>query len=529
MDNDDDSAGTRVAAPPARESAGQAPPGPAAPRPALWPVLAMLGVAVALVLFYLYSQGHRITFGYFAHPPIYGRWNPVVDQLALYSVPAGLLLAGLGWLAVSTRRIPTWAALAMLVAGGVVTAAAIAVVRGDWQHLIRGVSTTGKSPYYSEDLHFVYEYGVRGFTERFVELRDQFHSYNSKTHPAGVHLFLYVFFEAFGDAHRLRITTALAVFSLGAAVSAWAIGRELGGPRAGRIAAALFVAAPGPLLLAYTSMDAVFAVILSAGTALLLIAARRRSAVAAAAGGAVLGLGTLMTFATVFVVLAATVTLVVVAWRRPKELATLLGAAAAGGLVVLLAAQLLLGFDLWGTYDALLRPRRAYDPYWIFGSPAAFLMWAGLPLAALGVPGLFDKVRREPWRLLPLLLVLIMVFWATLPSYVTKLRPGEVERTWAFLYPLLAAAAGLVVDRWTRPRPARADTPAADHTPARADGPARADTAAAEPTANTAGAAGAAGAGDGVAVRWSGAIIAGLILISVAQTVFLQALWDNLT
>jgi len=74
-----------------------------------------------------------------------------------------------------------------------------------------------------------------------------------------------------------------------------------------------------------------------------------------------------------------------------------------------------------------------------------------------------------------------MTLWAALPTALTKLRPCEVERTWAFLYPLVAAAAALVVERWTRGRG-----------------------------------------------RWSGAIVAALVVVSVAQAVLIQGLWDNL-
>ena len=103
-------------------------------------------------------------------------------------------------------------------------------------------------------------------------------------------------------------------------------------------------------------------------------------------------------------------------------------------------------------------------------------MWAGLPLAALSVAGLLIKVPGARRPILPIALVLIMVVWVGLPTEITKLRPGEVERTWAFVYPVMAAVVGVVVDRWKR--------------------------------------------GKG---RWSGAIVAGLVLLSVV----LQSLWTT--
>jgi hypothetical protein len=133
-------------------------------------------------------------------------------------------------------------------------------------------------------------------------------------------------------------------------------------------------------------------------------------------------------------------------------------------------------------YGAIARAKTPYNIYWAFATPAAWLMWAGLPVAALGIVGLVRLATGQPRHVFPLALVVIMVVWAALPANITTLRPGEVERTWAFLYPVVAATAGPVVDRWTRD----------------ARGP------------------------------WSGVIVAGLVVISLAQTVFLQSLWDNL-
>jgi 4-amino-4-deoxy-L-arabinose transferase-like glycosyltransferase len=441
----------------------------------------MVAAAAALLGFYAYSQVRPpIDFGIFLSPPIYGYWRPVLDPLALSVVPAGLALGAVGWLSVATKRLPTWAALGLTVVVGVATAGSVALVRGEPFDLIRSVVLEPEPRQYVADLHFVYEYGIRGFAERHAELVPAFQFFPSTTHPPGVHIFLYLLFRLFGADQSLWISTAMAFVALCAAVAAWSMARTMGGPRAGRIAAVLFAAAPGPLMLAYTNVDVVFATLMATSVALFMIAARKLSVTSAATGGVVLGLCTLMTYATVFVALAAT-TAVVVQTRRVREAARLLGAAAAGGLAVLVLARLALGLDVLSAYSSLARPIREYDPYWIAASPAAWLMYAGLPLAGLGVVGLARRARGEPRHVLPLVLVVIMVVWASLPPEITKLRPGEVERSWAFLYPVVAAGAALVVDRWSR----------------------------------------AFG-------RWSGAIVAGLVIISVAQAVLVQSLWENL-
>lgn len=457
----------------------------AVPRWRWWPVPSMIVMGLALFAFVLYSWARTpIAFGHFAHPPLYGFYKPVSDRMALAVVPAGLLLAAVAWAVTSAgrraRRIPTWLALALIIGCGVVTAGAIGLVRGDLHDIIRGVSTSQQAPYYSSDLHFVYEYGVRGFVERHPDLTDAFHSYNSKTHPAGVHLVLFVLFEVFGAAHPLRIATGVAVLAMSAAVASWSIGRTLGGERAGRIAAVLFVAAPGPLMLSYTGMDAVYATAIATATALFLLAIYRQSPAIAAVGGAALAAATLLTFATVFVGLATAIA-VVLQTRSVRTSLRLLGAAAGGGLAVMALARLTLGFDLVGSYLAVPKSNRPYDPYWIVASPAAWLLWAGLPIAVLGIAGLLVKAPRLRRPTLAAALVLIMVIWAALPAEFTKLRPGEVERTWAFLYPIIAGTAGPVIDRWSR------------------------------------------GAG-----RRAGLVVAGLVVVAVAQATLLQALWDNL-
>jgi Dolichyl-phosphate-mannose-protein mannosyltransferase len=449
-----------------------------------WPAFAILGMAVVLTAFGLYSQTvPRLPFGYFSNLPIYGIYQPVVSPLALTLIPTGLLLAAIAWAVTSSRRIPSWLALTLIVVGALLTSVSVNLIRGRFKELTEGVSTAHDGPYYTTDIHFIDQYGVRGFVSHFPSLISQTYSYNSKTHPPGVQVFLWTVSKIFGHDHPLRTTTALAAISLTVAVGAWAMGRSYGGERAGRIAAVLVVAAPGPLMLAYTNMDVIFAAIFSAAAALFVVGTHRRSPLLTAGAGVVLGLGTFLTYATAFLALAA-VLAVVIETRSVRQTARLLGAAALGGIVALLVLRLALGFDVLASYRAMAKSSGQYFPYWIAGSPAAWLMWAGLPLAALGLAGLVIKVPAARRPILPLILIAGMLVWGALPPVVTSLRQGEVNRTWAFLYPMLAAAAGPVVDRWTQ--------------------------------------------STRVTRLWSGSIVAGLVVLSIVQTGVLQALWDNL-
>jgi hypothetical protein len=108
-----------------------------------------------------------------------------------------------------------------------------------------------------------------------------------------------------------------------------------------------------------------------------------------------------------------------------------------------------LGFDLLACYQAIAASKGPFFPYWMVGHPASLLLWAGLPLAALGLAGLIVKVPDARRPVLPLVLIAAMIVWGLLPPVVTSLRQGEVERTWAFLYPMLAVSAGPVIAHWT--------------------------------------------------------------------------------
>jgi hypothetical protein len=446
-----------------------------------WPTLAIVGMAALLTGFSLWSQSVWLPNRHFAHPPIYGWFAPVFTPWALWLVPAGLLFAAIAWVVTSARRIPTWLALSLIVVCGWLTSVAVNLVRGHRRELYEGVSTR-IGPYYTRDLHFVDQYGVRGFVENFPSILPSFDAYNGKTHPPGVQVFLWTISRIVGD-HPFRFTTVLAIISLLTAVGAYAMGRSYGGERAGRIAAVLAVAAPGPLMLAYTNMDVVFAAFFSIAAALFVVGARRRSPVLTAAAGAVVGAATFLTYATAFLVFAAVVA-IVVETRSVRQTVRLLVAAAVGGVAVLLVLRIGLGFDVWACYQAMKRSAGPFYPYWIVGSAGAWLIWAGLPLAALGLAGLVVKVPRARRPVLPLVLIAGMFVWGMLPPVVTSLRQGEVERTWAFLYPMAAAAAGPVIAQWT--------------TSTRL-------------------------------TRWfTGSIIAILVVLSVAQAGVLQALWDNL-
>jgi hypothetical protein len=414
-----------------------------------WPPLAILAMALVLWAFVSFSEpSSEYPLNRFPKLPIYGPYAPhFAVPLGLWVIPAGLALGAVAWVVTASRRMSSWLTLALIVAAGWLTAMAVNLVRGDRNALFRGVATEGNTPYYTRDLHFVDENGVRGFVENFPSLIGQMGAYNSKTHPPGVHVMLWTVSKVVGD-HPFRFASVLAIISLLTALGAWAMARSYGGERAGRIAAALAVAAPGPLMLAYTNLDVIFAAFFSISAALIVVGVRRRSLALVLAGGAVAGFTTFLTFATAFLVMAQAVAIV---WetRNPRQALRLLAAAAAGGLAALVILRVALGFDLLACYQAIAASEGPFFPYWMAGHPASLLLWAGLPLAALGLAGLIVKVPDARRPILPLVLIAAMIVWGLLPPVVTSLRQGEVERTWAFLYPMLAVSAGPVIAHWT--------------------------------------------------------------------------------
>ncbi len=446
--------------------------------PALFALLmAALGL---MALFWVTELIQPSLDGIFRKPPIYGYFEPTISWLALAVVPATILFIAVSVVFVANGRLSLWLGVTISILCSVALAAAITLVRGDPGDLVRRISNTDQLVSYASDVRLIVKYGVREFTEKHPSLASEMAFWNTRTHPPGPVLTLHGLFEVFGARHTLRVATAVATLGMTSVIGSVLIGRTIGGERVGRIAGVLFLASPGPLLLAFSSMDLIFAAGMSIAAGLFVVSAKRRSLWWAASAGVVLGVTTLMTFATVFIAVAATVNYLVQPYDRRQSLAKL-AAAAAGGLAALALATVGLGFDLIGSYAAVPEGGGSYQVYWIIGGLGAWLIFAGLPIAAFGTWGLFQKCEDGSRPTFALALVTIMLIWAVLPPEVTKLRPGELERTWAFVYPVMAAVAAPVVDRWTR-------------SPG----------------------------------RFRNAIIPGLLALSIVQAVAIQTMWDTL-
>jgi hypothetical protein len=159
------------------------------------------------------------------------------------------------------------------------------------------------------------------------------------------------------------------------------------------------------------------------------------------AGGLLLGFTSFFSYQVTFV--AAFAVLYAFFARPWKDAVRLLVIAGVGGLVALAILRVAVGFNFYTDFNAA----RAVAPklkrvhlYWFFGDPAAWLIFAGLPIAAFGFR---ELVTKRPVWLLTFLTPLLL-------ADLTTLFLGETERVGQFAAPFLAAAAGVALVRWER-------------------------------------------------------------------------------
>jgi hypothetical protein len=280
------------------------------------------------------------------------------------------------------------------------------------------------------------EAGVRPFLDRFAELAPTLPIHPS-AHPPGFLLTLHALgIDGARGAAALAIGGGLAAIPL-----TYLLGRNLLDESAARAAALLFALAPSPVLYGATSADALFATLGVAAAAGL----TARRPIARAAGAVLAALASFFSYA----LLAGAAWAAAVVLRRDgmrAAIAVALGCATA--LVALYGGlHAVTGFDPFGSIDAAGRAYRLgianARPYafWLFGSPAAFLVAMGLPLAWLALRA---TVRGEHAAVALAAVVAV--------SAVLGFTKAETERIWLFLVPFACiAAAGALSSRRLRP------------------------------------------------------------------------------
>ncbi|MEJ7784105.1 MAG: hypothetical protein WKF96_04820 [Solirubrobacteraceae bacterium] len=407
-----------------------------------WAVITAAALATAVVVVGVTIHATNGSLGV-ATPPFVMGWQPRID--AAGAGAALLALGALVWGAPRVLGLRSGKAFAAA-AFGLALAVALAVNAarsgtlswyevfdlgpdGSWEagnEIIAGLPALS--------------YGTHFFLDRFAELVPS-QPVHQAGHPPGLPVLIHLV-----GIDTARELAALCVVALaGVAPITFALGRALElGEDVARRAALLACASPALVLFGVTSPDAIFALV--GAVAATLLCSRR--APVRAAGALVLGLGSMLSWA--LLAIGAWAFLVVLARegaRRAVLLAAACGAAvlaAHGGLAVLA------GYDPIGTLQATgevyrrgIASTRPYE-FWVLGSPVAFLLTLGLPLAGAWVVA---STRRAA----PALAILAVIVASALLGF-TK---AEVERIWLQFAPMLCVSAALVIDD-RRLRPALA-------------------------------------------------------------------------
>jgi len=369
------------------------------------------------------------------HPPTLGGWAPRAHPLAWVAVPLVLLgMALVPWLARARLR-PAAFALAIL-ALTLVLRLALAAVRGGtgaWSVVFDLERSAEARNEYLAALG-AFTYGPGFFLDRFAELVPAL-PVHVAGHPPGLVLTM----------HALGIDTAgeLAALCIAAgALSApltYALGRTLLDERAARLAGLLVAVAPGALDFGATSADAVY-LLLGLLAAWPLAARGLRARVA---GAVLLAVGACFAWSLLAVgAWAVLLALLREGWRAALVLAALCAVAVLAGFGLLAA---LTGFDPIGTLAATeqvyrlgIASRRPYA-FWLFGSPVAFLLVLGLPIAWLAL-----RAAGEGHPVAVTILAVLLV------AAVLGFTKAETERIWLFFAPFVCLAAAVVLARAPR-------------------------------------------------------------------------------
>jgi methylthioxylose transferase len=394
--------------------------------PALGLAIVAVTVAVGLTA---RANGVRLGAGL---APFLADWRPLLRPSAL---PAAVLLAGAVLAAPrlrSTRVAPWQFALAAL-SLGLALRVALGSARGglDGLYSVYDIGMHEGANEYLPALPAL-DFGTRFFLDTFAEVGTSL-PVHAIGHPPGLLVVMH-WLGVDGPVAMAALTIGVGALSI---PLAYLLGRVLLDERGARDATLLYVFAPSAILYGATSADALYATVA-------LAAAVPLAAGAVAAGGGALALASFFSYAN----LAVGAWAALLAWQRAGLRRAVVLAAACGVALIAFYALLHLatGYDPVGALAATetvyregIASRRPYE-FWVLGSPSAFLVALGLPIAWLL---LRSAATGDPaaWALLAVLAVAALLGF-------TK---AETERIYLFLVPLacVAAAAALPERRLT--------------------------------------------------------------------------------
>jgi methylthioxylose transferase len=384
--------------------------------PALGLALIAATVAVGLTA---RANGVRLGAGL---APFLADWRPELRPTALPAaavVAAGVLAAP----RLRSARVRPWQFALAALGLGLALRVAFGSARGGVDGLY-AVYELGNHEAASEYLPALpaLEFGTRFFLDTFAEVGTSL-PVHAIGHPPG--LLVVMHWLAIDGPHALAALT-IGVGGLSIPL-AYVLGRVVLHERHARVATLLYVFAPSAILYGATSADALYATVA-------LLAAVPLAAGATAAGGPALALASFFSYAN----LAVGAWAALLSWqrdglRRAAALASVCGIALVAFYAVL---HLTTGYDPIGVLEATetvyregIASRRPYE-FWVFGSPTAFLVALGVPIAWL----LFRSAAAGEPAALALLAVLVI-------AAALGFTKAETERIYLFLVPLACVAA----------------------------------------------------------------------------------------
>jgi hypothetical protein len=399
----------------------------------LWLPAGVFAVAVATIAYGWSARAAGVELGASLAPFLWD-WRPAIGPGA----PAAAALLAAGVALAPRLRAPTVRPLVFAAATlglGLALRISLGTARRGPEELW-GVYQLGNHEAASEYLPAlpIFDFGARFALDTFAEVGTSL-PVHSIGHPPGLLLLL----------HWLRIDDPQAMAALTIGVGALSIplayllARNLLGESRGRTATLLYVFAPSAILYGATSAEALYATVgLAAALPLALAAGGRLSEAWLPAGAAAFALSSFFSYANLAIGAWA---VLLAALRGHRRRALALAASCGAALLAFYGLRhLATWYDPIGVLQATesvyregIASRRPYA-FWVFGSPVAFLMAMGLPIAWLAL-------RAAGAGNAPALALFAVVAVAAVLGF-TK---AETERIWQFLVPLACAVAAVAL------------------------------------------------------------------------------------
>ena len=392
-----------------------------------------MALTVAVGLWLDRHQGRELGLTF---PPLVGKWEPAATVWALVAA-ALLALAVWGAPRLLSPTLPPAAFAAAAFALTLALRLALGAASrgtGEWSHVFDAGGFEGANEYPAALPAL--RYGPGFLVDRFAELVPAL-PVHAAGHPPGLLLVM----DAFAVTTPGRLAALCIAGGALAAPLAYAVGRGVLDERRARIAALLAAMSPAMLLFGATSADALFATL---GLLAAWPLASPRPA-ARVTGAALLAVASLFAWS----LLAVGAWAALLAWRREGVKAMLALGLLCGAILLAVHAVFaaLTGFDPIGTLQATEQVYRrgiaSERPYWFWlaGSPTAFLLMLGPPIAWLGLRALAARDDAA-----------VAIFTVLAIAAVAGFTKAEVERIWLPFAPLVClAAAGALHERHLRP------------------------------------------------------------------------------